>query len=217
MLIIFDIDGTLCDTHDVDTRCYIEAVESVTGHSLASVDWAHYTEATSAAIVHQLLSELGIPDAIAAEQRIHDEFVARLGAAAQRTPEMFQPIDGALELFEELRRKNYNIAIATGCWRESAKLKLHRSGFTIGDIPFASASDARRRADIIALAAYRAGFGVGDAVYVGDGLWDLKAARELCMRFIGVGKRHALLHEHGASRLLVSFAERAQFFRSLES
>lgn len=216
MLIIFDIDGTLCDTHDVDARCHIEAIESVTGHSVASVDWSHYPEATSAAIVQDFLSEFGIPNGVATEQLILDEFVARLDAEAQRKPELFQPVDGALELFEELRRgEEHKIAIATGCWRESAKLKLHRSGFMIEDVPFASSSDTRRRADIIALAASRAGSGVSDAVYVGDGLWDLKATRELGIRFVGVGRRHELLHEHGASQVLATFAERSQFFRFL--
>ena len=216
MLIIFDIDGTLCDTHEVDARCSVAAIESVTGHSVASVDWSHYPEATSAAIVHDLLLELGIPDGVAAEQLILDEFVARLDAEAERKPELFKPVDGALELFEDLRRReNFKVAIATGCWLESAKLKLRRSGFMIEDVPFASSSDTRRRADIIALAASRAGFGVRDAVYVGDGLWDLKAARELGMRFVGVGRRHELLYEHGASQVLASFAERSQFFRFL--
>lgn len=216
MLIIFDIDGTLCDTHDVDARCHIEAIESVTGHSLASVDWSRYPEATSAAIVQDLLSEIGIPDVVATEQLILDEFVARLGAEAQREPALFKPVDGALELFEELRRaEKHKIAIATGCWRESARLKLSRSGFVIGDVPFASSSDTRRRADIITLAASRAGYGVGDALYVGDGLWDLKATCELGMRFVGVGRRHELLREHGASQVLATFAERSQFFRFL--
>lgn len=216
MLIIFDIDGTLCDTHDVDARCHIEAIESVTGHSLASVDWSLYPEATSAAIVQDLLSNIGIPDVVATEQLILDEFIALLDAEAERKPELFQPVEGALELFEELRRgEKHKVAIATGCWRESARLKLHRSGFVIGDVPFASSSDTRRRADIIALAASRAGSDVSDAVYVGDGLWDLRATRELGMRFVGVGRRHELLREHGASQVLASFAEQSQFFRFL--
>jgi phosphoglycolate phosphatase-like HAD superfamily hydrolase len=102
MLIIFDIDGTLCDTHNVDARCHIEAIESVTGHSLASVDWSRYPEATSAAIVQDLLSDLGIPDGVATEQLILDEFLARLDAEAEREPGLFLPVAGALELFEEL-------------------------------------------------------------------------------------------------------------------
>jgi phosphoglycolate phosphatase-like HAD superfamily hydrolase len=85
----------------------------------------------------------------------------------------------------------------------------------IENIPFASSSDTRQRVDIIALAACRAGFDISDAIYVGDGLWDLKASRELGIRFVGVGRKHELLRKHGASRVLVSFAERLRFFRAL--
>ncbi len=213
MLIIFDIDGTLCDTREVDARCHVEAFESVTGRSLATVDWSLYPEATSAAIVHELLSELGITNAVATEQRILDEFITRLEAEARRKPALFQPADGALSLFEDLRRReDYKVAIATGDWHESAKLKLRLSGFKTDDVPFASSSDTRRRADIISLAALRAGYAVSNAVYVGDGLWDIKAARELGMRFVGVGTGHELLRQHGASRVLASFADKSLFF-----
>ncbi len=218
MLIIFDIDGTLCDTREVDARCHVEAFESVTGHSLAAVDWSLYPEATSAAIVQDLLSEMGIRNPVDTEQRILEEFISRLENEARRKPDSFRPVEGALDLFEELgRRKNYKIAIATGDWHESAKLKLHLAGFKTDRVPFASSSDTRRRADIISLASQRAGVYVSDAVYVGDGLWDIKAARELNMRFMGVGTDHERLRQHGASRVLVSFADKALFFSSVNS
>lgn len=217
MLIIFDIDGTLCDTREVDARCHVEAFEAVTGRSLASVDWSLYPEATSAAIVHELLAELGVTDAGAAEQRILDEFVTRLESEARRKPALFRPSYGALPLFEDLRRgEDHKVAIATGDWHDSARLKLRLSGFNADDVPFASSSDTRRRADIISLAARRAGGAVSEAVYVGDGLWDIKAARELNMRFIGVGTGHELLRRHGASRVLASFADRSLFFSLLD-
>lgn len=216
MLIIFDIDGTLCDTHEVDTRCHIEAFESVTGRSLATVDWSLYPEATSAAIVQDLLSEMGVPNAVDVEQRILEAFIERLESEARRKPGLFRPVDGALELFEDLRRSDdYQTAIATGDWHESAKLKLRRAGFETDSVPFASSSDTRRRADIISLAALRAGYEIRDAVYVGDGLWDIKAARELGMRFVGVGRGHELLRRHGASHVLVSFADKSLFYCSL--
>lgn len=216
MLIIFDIDGTLCDTHEVDARCHVEAFEAVTGRSLATVDWSLYPEATSAAIVQDILSEMGIENAVDTEQRILEDFIARLETEARRKPELFRPVDGALELFEDLRQSHtYKVAIATGDWHESAKLKLRLSGFNTDDVPFASSSDARRRTDIIALAALRAGFEVSDAVYIGDGLWDIKAARELGMEFVGVGTDHERLRQHGASRVLASFADKSLFFNFL--
>ena len=218
MLIIFDIDGTLCDTHDVDARCHVAAVEAVTGRSLATVDWSLYPEATSSAIVHDLLKNMGIPDVVETEQRIYDDFVARLNVEARQRPEQFRPLDGGLELFEQLRqREEHSIAIATGDWQESAKLKLRLSGYKADDVPFASSSDTRRRVDIITLAAQRAGYALVDSVYVGDGVWDVKAAREINIRFVGVGRRHELLRQQGAAHVMPTFADRALFFSALRN
>jgi phosphoglycolate phosphatase-like HAD superfamily hydrolase len=217
MLIIFDVDGTLCDTLEVEGRCYVEAIEGVTGHSVASMDWSRFPEATSSAITQHLLSEFGVPNGVAVERLVLAEFVARLDSESRRRPDSFRPTAGALELFEDLKqREGYGVAIATGCWHDSAMLKLNRCGFMIGGVPLASSTDTARRADIISLAASRAGTGVDDAVYVGDGVWDLKAARKIGMRFVGVGEHHERLREHGASRVLHSFADHARFFRLLE-
>ena len=60
MLAIFDNDGTICDTQDVEGVCYARAIETVTGRSLATLDWSTYDEPTSTAIVRDLLA--GIPD-----------------------------------------------------------------------------------------------------------------------------------------------------------
>jgi phosphoglycolate phosphatase-like HAD superfamily hydrolase len=215
MLIIFDIDGTLCDTHEVDAVCYAEAIEHVTDRSLSTVDWASYPEATNAAIAQDFLREGGEQDTGLRERQIQDEFVRRLEEKGRINPDLFRPIDGAPEIIDDLRRNSYSIAIATGCWHESAHTKLRLAGFDVRGIPFASSSDTRRRPDIIALAAARAGCAVSDAIYVGDGVWDVKAARELGMRFIGIGRRHELLREHGVRRVLASFRDEKAFFDAL--
>jgi phosphoglycolate phosphatase-like HAD superfamily hydrolase len=217
MLIIFDIDGTLCDTLDVDARCCLEAIEHVMGRTLATVDWTAYPEATNAAIVQDFLRDCGEREIEALERRIREEFVLRLEDAGRRDPTLFRPMDGALDMIDCLGRKKYDIAIATGCWHESAHAKLRLSGFDVTRIPFASSSDARRRVDIISLAAARAGCVLSDSIYVGDGVWDVKAARELGMGFIGVGRKHELLRQHGARRVFESFRDTDTFLDALHN
>ncbi len=212
MLIIFDIDGTLCDTNEVDAECYAEAVERVTGRSLSTVDWSRYPEATNAAIAQDFLREIGERGIETGGRRIRDEFVRLLEEKGRSDLELFRPIEGAREIVSALRRKNYRMAIATGCWRESAHVKLRLAGFDVDGTPFASSSDTRRRADIIALAAARAGHALSDSIYVGDGVWDVKATRVLGMKFIGIGRKHELLREHGARRTLASFRDEKAFF-----
>jgi hypothetical protein len=56
LLAVFDNDGTICDTQDVEGRCYARAIERVTGITLSTLDWATYAEPTSSAIVRDLLA-----------------------------------------------------------------------------------------------------------------------------------------------------------------
>ncbi len=73
----------------------------------------------------------------------------------------------------------------------SAELKLKRAGLPFTAIPFASSNDAVSREDILLTAANRAAekyaTQFASVTYVGDGVWDAKAARELGWRFIGIG------------------------------
>lgn len=216
MLIIFDIDGTLCDTHDVDSACFANALEAVTGHPLATVDWSRYPEATGSAIVRDFLRVLGDTNPVETEGRILSEFLSRLESAARSDPASFRAIDGALEMFHELADDPaHTVAIATGCWTQSARFKLQAAGFRAEETPFASSSDVPRRRDIISLAAERAGCDLTDAVYVGDGLWDLQATQALGIPLIGIGRKHTLLRERGARHTFPSFQDRAAFFKAL--
>src|SRR6185503_21115975 len=76
MLAIFDIDGTICDTQEVEGVCYARAIERVTGRPLSTLDWTAYDEPTSSAIVRDLL--VGDSAAERKEEEIKAEFVRLL-------------------------------------------------------------------------------------------------------------------------------------------
>ncbi len=65
-----------------------------------------------------------------------------------------------------------------------------------------TSSDYFSRADIIRAAVDRVGQPLSEAIYVGDGLWDLRATRKLGIPFIGVGRRRKKLREAGAEHIL---------------
>lgn len=71
ILEIFDNDGTICDSQEVEGFCYARAIERVTGRSLGTLDWATYAEPTSSAIVLDLLA--GDPVAETQARAIRDE------------------------------------------------------------------------------------------------------------------------------------------------
>jgi phosphoglycolate phosphatase-like HAD superfamily hydrolase len=98
------------------------------------------------------------------------------------------------------------VAIATGCWRPTISLKLAAAGIDVEGLPMATCSDRQRRSEIITLAAERAGKRMDQAVYVGDGGWDLFACRELGIPLIATGRNAAELQRLGAAFVQPVFA-----------
>jgi beta-phosphoglucomutase-like phosphatase (HAD superfamily) len=101
-------------------------------------------------------------------------------------------IPGSAEILSVLSNSSeFAVVLATGGLRVSAELKLRRAGLPFTAIPFASSNDAVSREDILLTAASRASekhaTQFARITYVGDGVWDVKAARELGWGFIGIG------------------------------
>jgi len=196
MLAIFDNDGTLCDTQEVEGICYARAIEEVTGRPLSTLSWSHYDEPTSTAIVRGVLSR--DPAAQEKEKQIEDAFVRLLKEQQPSFPGDFVPITGAVEFIERLTREAIcSVAIATGCFDASARFKLGCCGIGLGDFPHATSSDVPRRSDIIRLAASRAGFALSSVVYFGDAPWDVRVTEMLQIPMIGIGRRFEELRSLG--------------------
>jgi phosphoglycolate phosphatase-like HAD superfamily hydrolase len=107
-------------------------------------------------------------------------------------PGCISEIPGASEFLEDLReRKNCRVAIATGGWEETAKLKLKAAGVDIKDCAFASSSDHYSREGMMRAAESMASNGVTfrSRTYFGDALWDKKACENMDYRFILVVNR----------------------------
>jgi phosphoglycolate phosphatase-like HAD superfamily hydrolase len=197
-LVIFDVDGTLVDAHPIDNDSFDRAFQKAAGVALTAEMWMTFEEVTAQAIVHQALGH----------DRADLKELDGLHMHHREDGQAIRPTPGAIAMMMNLRgNPNFDIAIATGCWCETAQFKLGVAGFDVAGVPFACASDRYARADIIALAAERAGVPVERAVYVGDGIWDLKASRKLGIPFIGVGKKIDALRRAGAEHILENWAE----------
>jgi beta-phosphoglucomutase-like phosphatase (HAD superfamily) len=171
MLAVFDNDGTICDSQEVEGVCFAQAIEKVTGRSLSTLDWSVYDEPTSSAIVRALFA--GDVDLKRKERDIEREFVRLLEKARPEFPGDFSPIRGAVEFIERLERDDIcSVAIASGCFEASTRFKLRCCGITLDAFPYATSSDTPRRRDIIPLVASRAGFELTSVVYFADGPWD---------------------------------------------
>lgn len=114
----------------------------------------------------------------------------------------------------------HRVALATGAWRDSARLKMASAGLCYDDYPAASSDDALDRVPIIRLSMQRAAERhgkFGSAVYVGDGIWDARACRRVGIPFIGVATdgRAARLTAEGAVRVFPDFSDTDLFLSSM--
>jgi len=203
MLIIFDVDGTLIGGEAADWLSFDTAIESVLGFAADETFFAGLPEITAQSIAEAAVRASGAETGNGLEQRIHDEYLRGLRLAHSSDPLTFQPRPGVPELLQHLASMpGVKVALATGDWHPTITFKLAAAGIDISTFPVATSSDTSRRPDIIRLAAERASMPLSQAVYVGDGPWDMRACRELKIPFIGTGSRTHRLSENGVQHLL---------------
>ena len=196
MLAIFDIDGTVCDTQDVEERCYATAFEEVCGVSLATLDWNQYPEATSSGIFRSILSD--DPDRLKLEPQFETRFLELLTEEQPKYPSDFSPITDAVKFIQRLSEScDVSVAFATGGYLSEAAFKLRHCGIDISEFPHATSSDIPGRSDIIQLAVERAQSQLSRSVYFGDAPWDITACNRINLPMIGIGRRIKRLKELG--------------------
>ena len=152
-----------------------------------------------------------------------DSFFVLLSRAIQTEP--IAQKTGASRILDELGRdERWCRAIATGGWQRTARLKLAAVGIDAAPIPMATAGDCLERTAIIRTAVERAKERLGvqsfaSITYVGDAVWDARAARQLGIAFLDVAgeKETAPLLAEGAQGVVPDFRDTAAFLRHLEA
>jgi phosphoglycolate phosphatase-like HAD superfamily hydrolase len=206
MLAIFDNDGTICDTQNAETGCFVRAIQEATGKTLEVLDWTRYEEATGAAIVRGLL--VGDPAAKEKEEHMVRAYVGLLREVQPKFPGDFQPLPGAVEFISRLKQEGIcSVAIASGGFEAEARFKLGCCGINLDDFPHATSSDTPRRRDIVRLAATRAGFDLSSVVFFGDGAWDVQTTGILGIPMIGIGRKLELLRSLGVRHRFRDFSD----------
>ncbi len=190
--VVFDIDGTLVDSTKFDSELYVLAVRTTLGIEIDG-DWSRYRNVTDGGILDQIIEENGIRgDRGVLHERVKNEFVRLTSRYLNRHPDALKGIDGAAGLIEELKsRHSVVLAIATGGWEETARLKLQGVGIDLDRITIATGSDGTSRIAIMQTAEARALDGVPakKKTYFGDGVWDKQASEDLGYDFIAIGNR----------------------------
>jgi len=186
---LFDVDGTLTDTNAIDTVCFIEALHDEFGIDSVDDDWSTYTHTTDRGILTEILRRAWSRQPAEADLQRHRE---RFLTILRERMTSVREIAGAIAFLPFLREKGWTIVLCTGAWRASARLKLDRAGFP-ADLVISACDEAESREEIL-----RNGLrhvpSASRVVVFGDAVWDVRAARNEQLPFIGVGERSGAEH-----------------------
>ncbi|MEO8602390.1 MAG: HAD family hydrolase [bacterium] len=192
-LILFDVDGTL--VHVAEELAFARALLEHCGQAV-DLSFAADMVTSDDGYVRGVLRRAGLQHADHAVDAALARFVDCLRAAIDSAELTVRPIRGAATLLEALRDR-VALALATGCVAPSARAKLAAVGlddaFPCGG--FSQREQARseilERTVVAAAGHYGRHFGREQIVYVGDGPWDVAAARDVGIRVVGVDERAA--------------------------
>jgi phosphoglycolate phosphatase-like HAD superfamily hydrolase len=189
---MFDVDGTLVQSVDFDEEIYLKTAYELLGREISS-NWDQYSHGTDSGILYEAIEKYKIQGDIEDfRNKFKATFINHISKYIENNSDDIYEVKGASEFIRYLSgRSDIKIAIATGAWEESAKLKLESAGIDINDLAFASSSDHYDRIEIMKLAESRVagGYDFISKTYFGDALWDKKACEILNYKFVAVGNR----------------------------
>ena len=223
-LAIFDIDGTLTETNKVDNECFIKAFAD--SHQIIDIedDWTKYKNVTDSGIMAEVFSQkLGRVPHQKDFAGFKKCFLENLNEYAFKDETLFAEISGANEMLAKLDlEKDWAIALATGCFYDSAELKLEKAKMDVENFPIATADDAFSREDILRIAIEKS-LKLNEIkrfekiVSIGDGVWDIETAKKLNLDFVGIasGKKAEVLRAEGANYIIKDFRDYENFLAYL--
>jgi phosphoglycolate phosphatase-like HAD superfamily hydrolase len=225
-LVIFDIDGTLTQTSLIDERCFQRTYsELLEVHDILSAleTCPHISDTGLTRHIYQ--TSFGRAPAAHEEAAICERVVYWLEEHHRLDRSHFVEVVGAGTMLEQLAAKHdWAIAVATGCWRASAEMKLRAANIWLHENPGGFAEDGPARESIVSAAIDRAREHYGSPdfekiVSVGDGVWDVKTASNLGLPFVGIARdaRAEMLRQTGAKHIVPDFSDAEAFFACLDA
>ena len=220
--IIFDIDGTLTNTTEIDDSCYIRSFESLFNVSISDVNWGQMKHVTDWGITEELivskLNRKAEKDDILSLKSL---FLSELQSAFKQDKSQFGEIKGALSFYSSLLKyKEFKIGIATGGWKETANLKLEAIGIDPDQVSYSNSSIYKEREnillDVMDQLDSRSSSKPNEIIYFGDGVWDYKTCMNIGIRFIGIdSKQNGKLRKLGAQEVFQNFEDSELILKSI--
>lgn len=218
LLVLWDVDGTLVDTHRVGAQIFAEAFEQATGSPM-SEGIARVRGGTEPMLFEQTLALNGVPDApglFDAFARVEAEGYRARAAALREHGDVHPGVEEAVQQLDE--HPDVVQTLVTGNIAAVARAKVgafgldRRLNLELG----AYGDDSPVRSELVDLACRRVGASLGrpmppdDAVVIGDTVRDVEAAHVAGARVVAVTTgttTAAELAEAGAELVLDSLKD----------
>ena len=207
-LIVFDIDGTLTDSVAIHQDAFREALGlmKVGPYNDKFGTYRHHTDFHIAKTIYE-----GMPGKVF-DPAASLEFEQHLYESIRKCS--IAEIKGAREIIHHLdHNSEYGVCYATGSMHRPAGYKLDAAGISFHQQQLVASNGIEERERIIsqAIANAKEFYNVAcfdKIISFGDGLWDLKAANNLSLEFIGIGNANEqLLRDNGMKRHYYDFTQ----------
>jgi HAD superfamily hydrolase (TIGR01509 family) len=193
--VLFDVDGTLADTNYLHAVTWWEAFTQA-GHDVAMADIHRAIGMGSGQMLDALLPERDRAEdgtLRAAHTALYSVFWTRL-----------RPLPGAADLLRACQAQGLRVVLASSA--DPAEFTALRAALDAEDAIDDATSSADVKAskpapDLVQVALERAGAGPGEAVFVGDTVWDVRACQRAgvpCVALLSGGISEAELAGAGA-------------------
>ncbi|MEO3810583.1 HAD family hydrolase [Sphaerisporangium sp. B11E5] len=169
--VIFDLDGTLVDTNYLHVVTWWEAFRRK-GHDIPMVDIHGAVGRADRALIDYLLPSAGDEEAQAISDAHSELYKPRIGEA--------RPVPGAGELLRRLAGAGLQVVVGTSAHKDDAERLIGVTGAQDAVAAIVHAQDVERSKpdpEPVRQALDKGGLTTGQAVFVGDSVWDALAAR----------------------------------------
>lgn len=190
-LIVFDIDDTLTKSENQHQLAYVTSMQEI-GITEINQNWKDYQHHTDSYIL-KVNYENNFADKF--DLNLVNNFENRM-AEIMQTLEPVQEINGAKNFVDFLKaEQKYALAFATGSLLKPAFLKLEQAKIWYHKDLVASSNQFYEREQIVTEAIKKAKqyYNVEsfeNIISIGDGIWDMKTAKNLNINFIGIGLKN---------------------------
>ncbi len=194
--ILFDVDGTLIDSSYIHTISWWGAFRQQ-GYDIPMASIHYYVGMGGDRLVDSLLPA-------GRDRSLDSEIMASHGALYASHWPALRTFDGAKDLLAQCHAAGLSVALASSARKQDLqvmKAVLDSVAFLDAATSANDAKESKPAPDILVAALEAIGVEAADAIFVGDAVWDMKAAGALGIPAIGVtcgGVRASELREAGA-------------------